>query len=122
MRMAMQDRRTAVRFEDSIFRRPHAADSQASIWMDILPAACRANILSNEASRPLCVLERCLQQLRDGAFKADETKSGRFIDALLTSDVQLSVKLETVDLSSEDDKVEGSLKTFQSECLVCCTE
>ena len=45
--------------------------------------------------------------------RSDETRSGRFIDAMQTPDVQPSVKLETVDLSSEDGKVEGSSKTFQ---------
>ena len=67
------------------------------------------------ASRPLRVREGCLQQLRDGTFKPDETRSGRFIDATQTSEAQPSVKLETVDLVSENGKVEGSTKTFQSE-------
>ena len=67
------------------------------------------------ASRPLRVLEGCFQQLRDGTFKPDETRSGRFVDVSRTPEAQHSVKLETVDLVSEDGKAEGSIKTFQSE-------
>ena len=65
------------------------------------------------ASRPLRILEQCLQAIRDGRFRPDETRSGRFVEASERSDLDASlvsqdsfIKVEDVDLGSD-----------QSDCL-----
>jgi len=55
------------------------------------------------ASRPLRILEDCLSQLREGKFKPDETRSGRFVSAEQAGGVGTSVKSEVVELSSVDE-------------------
>ena len=46
------------------------------------------------ASRPLRVLEDCLEKIRSGCFRPDETRSGRFVD-VATGKTDVPVKEET---------------------------
>ena len=46
------------------------------------------------ASRPLRVLEDCLEKIRSGCFRPDETMSGRFVE-VSTEKTDVPVKVET---------------------------
>ena len=104
----------------------HCTDSEIPAPLPYTSHSFKASCLSYLAkmgcgfSDPLATgyhvdqISMALRYSRDGASRPLRVL-GRFIDVTQTPEAQPSVKLETVDPVSEDGKVEGSIKTFQSE-------
>ena len=67
------------------------------------------------ASRPLRVLEDCLRNIREGSFRPDETRSGRFVSVPLREPESPEVveqKVETIDVGS-DAATEGQADALE---------
>ena len=65
---------------------------------------------SRDASaRPLRVLESCLAKIRNGEFRPDETRSGRFVE--VPKDHDQDQKLHVFEISDEENSVACNVKT-----------